>query len=146
MKLRARIVITLAVASVGWLVCCGEAPQVGVTARLPGSFGAQLTFTGGLAIEAGIALTGPAVFAARYYLPPWDLGGLSLVPSFGLGGAVAFLPGDLIAWGAYGLAGLELPIPRTKLHLTADLVVVLPLSPGTGTFHIGPQLGIRLDF
>jgi hypothetical protein len=146
MGVRTRIVITLAAISLVWLVCCGQAPQIGVTARLPGSFGGQLTFAGGLAIEVGIALTGPAIFAARYYLLPWDLGRLSLVPSIGLGGAVAFLPGDLIAWGAYGVAGLELSIPKTKLHLTADLVAVLPLYPGTGSFDIGPQLGLRLDF
>jgi hypothetical protein len=140
------LAVSLAIAGTGWLADCSEAPRLGIVAKLPGSLGAQLTFAQGLAIEAGIAVTGPAVFAAKYYLPPWNLGKLSLVPSFGLGGAVAFLPGDLIAWGAYGLAGLELPIPKTRIHLMAELVVVLPLPPGTGTFHIGPQAGVRLDF
>ncbi|MBU1050270.1 hypothetical protein KKG90_09645 [Candidatus Bipolaricaulota bacterium] len=144
--MKTSITLALVIALMMWVGSAAQTIQLGVIARVPVSFSVQLTFPPRFAIEAGIATTGPAVFAAKLYLQPWLLGKLSLVPAVGLGGAIAFLPGDLIAWGAYALAGLELPIPKTRLSLLADLVLVLPLPVGTGTFHVGPQVGVRLDF
>ncbi len=141
-----KALVPVLVLLVAWIGCTGETPQLGIVAKVPLSISAQLTFASRVAIESGIAVTGPAVFAVKTYLNPWELGVVSLLPTLGLGGAVAFLPGDLIAWGAYALAGVEVPIPETRLSVIGDLVIILPLPVGTGTFHIGPQIGIRLDF
>ena len=140
------VALVLAIAVIGQLVLGADALRLGVVAHLPGSLGAQATFAERLAVELGVALSGPGVLVARYYLAPWEIGRMSLLPVVGAGGAVAFLPGDLVAWGAYALAGLELPVLGTSLYLTADLVFILPLPPGAGTLHIGPQLGVRLEF
>jgi hypothetical protein len=144
--MKTTIVIAIGILMIAWASCAGDTLRLGVIARVPPAFAVQLTLPPSFAIEAGIATTGPAVFAAKVYLRPWQIGKLSLVPAFGLGGAVAFLPGDLIAWGMYALTGLELPIPKTRLSLLADLVILLPWPIGTGTLHVGPQVGIRLDF
>jgi hypothetical protein len=144
--MRTSLIVALVITLTAWFGCAGDTARIGIVARVPVSLSVQLTLPPGFAVEAGIAITGPAVFAAKLYLKPWQLGELSLVPAVGLGGAVAFLPGDLIAWGAYGLAGLEFPIPKTHLSLLADLVLVLPLPVGAGTFHVGPQIGVRFDF
>ena len=138
--------LTLVIVITFGVICTGDIPRLGIIARVPVALAVQLTLPPSFAIEAGVATTGPAVFAAKIYLRPWKVGKLSFVPTIGLGGAVAFLPGDLIAWGVYALTGLELPIPKTSLSLLADMVIVLPLPPGAGTLHIGPQIGVRLDF
>jgi hypothetical protein len=140
------VVLVLVATIAASLACVGGLPQLSLVARLPGSLSAQLTFDEWLALEVGMAVTGPAVFAAKAYLLPWRLGRLSLVPAIGLGGAVAFLPGDLVAWGAYGIAGLEWPIAKTRVSLVAELVIILPLPVGVGTFSVGPQIGVRFDF
>ena len=140
------IVLAIAITMTACTSCAGDVPRLGIVARVPTAFAVQLTFPAGFAIEAGIPATGPAVFAAKLYLRPWDLAEVSLVPAIGLGGAVAFLPGDVIATGLYGLLGLELPIAETRLSLLADVAILLPWPIGAGTPHVAPQVGVRFDF
>jgi|GEM_PF-3693457 len=121
-------------------------PQFGIAVKVPLAVSVQLTLPIGLAIEVGLSQVGPAVFAAKLYVPSLDLAGLLIVPVVGVGGAVAFLPGDIVATGFYALAGLEIPIPKTSLSLLGDLAVLLPWPIGDGTPGIGAEAGLRLDF
>jgi hypothetical protein len=102
--MKALILFSLLVV-VAWGVGAVAQTHVGIVATFPWSVSLQVTFPEGIAVEAGVAASGPAVFAAKLYLRPLKLGGLSLVPNLGLGGAVAFLPGNLTAWGIYALVG-----------------------------------------
>jgi len=121
-------------------------PQFGIAVKVPLALSVQLTLPIGLAIEVGLAQVGPAVFAAKLYVTSLDLAGLEIVPVVGIGGAVAFLPGDIVATGFYALAGLEIPIPETPLSLTGDLDVLIPWPIGAGTPNFGGKVGLRLDF
>jgi hypothetical protein len=120
--------------------------RLGVSVKVPLTASVQLTLPAGFAIEAGLSQFGPAVFAAKLYMSAFDLAGFLIVPVAGLGGAIAFLPGDLIAMGFYALGGLEIPIPKTPLSLFGHLGVVLPWPVGKGTLNLGVEVGLRLDF
>jgi hypothetical protein len=121
-------------------------PRLGLAVKVPWALSVQLTLPAGFAIEVGLSQVGPAVFAAKLYVPPLDLARLLIVPVVGLGGAVAFLPGDIVATGFYALAGIEIPIPKTSLSLLGDLALLLPWSIGNGTPNFGAEAGLRLDF
>ena len=121
-------------------------PRLGISVKVPLAFTVQLTLPVGFAIEAGLSRFGPAVFAAKFYMSPLELAQVSIVPVVGLGGGIAFLPGDLIAMGFYALGGLEIPIPKTSLSPFAHLVTVLPWPIGVGTLNVGVEAGLRLDF
>ena len=120
--------------------------RLGVSAKVPLTASVQLTLPVGFAIEAGLSQFGPAVFAAKLYMSPFEFAPIRIVPVVGLGGGVAFLPGDLIAMGFYALGGLEIPIPKTSLSLFGNLVAVLPWPIGKGTLNFGVEAGLRLDF
>jgi hypothetical protein len=120
--------------------------RLGVSVKVPWTFSVQLTLPVGFAVEAGLSQFGPAVFAAKLYMSAFDLAGFLIVPVAGLGGAIAFLPGDLVAMGFYALGGLEVPIPETSLSPFANLVVVLPWWPEGQPLNFGTEVGLRLDF
>lgn len=144
--MRTFLVLLVALAVVGAASYADGVTRLGVSVKIPLTASVQLTLPSGFAIEAGLSQFGPAVFAAKLYMSAFDLADFLIVPVVGLGGAVAFLPGDLIATGFYALGGLEIPIPKTSLSLLGHLGVVLPWPIGKGTLNLGAEVGLRLDF
>lgn len=143
---KAFLILSLVFAALVGVSCAHATPRLGIAVKVPLALSVQLTLPIGFAIEAGLAQVGPAVFAAKLYLSPLDLAGLLIAPVIGVGGAVAFLPGNNVATGFYVLAGLEVPIPKTSLSLLGDLAVTLPWPMGDGTPGVGAEVGVRLDF
>jgi hypothetical protein len=141
------LLVLLAVAALAvWTSYAEGIPRWGIALKAPVALSVQLALPGGLAIEVELPRTGPAVLAGKLYVPSWNLAGVRVLPAVGLGGAVAFLPGDIMAAGLYAVVGLESPIPRTRLTLLADLAALLPLPIGAGTLNISPKVGLRLAF
>lgn len=139
--------VLLVVAAVAVVATCADADRRwGIAVNAPLALTVQLALPSGLAVEVGVPRTGPAFCAAKLYLASWYPAGVRVLPVVGLGGAVAFLPGDIVAVGFYAVVGLEFPIPQTRLSLLADLAALLPLPIGAGTLDVSPKVGLRLAF
>jgi hypothetical protein len=119
--------------------------RLGVSIKVPLTASVQLTLPIGFAAEVGLSQFGPAVFVAKLYMSPFELAQVRIVPVVGLGGGIAFLPGDLVAMGFYALGGIEIPIAKTSLSPFTNLVAVLPWPIGKGTLNFGIEAGLRLD-
>ena len=126
--------------------CADEGTGWGIAVNAPLALTVQLTLPSGLAAEVGVPRTGPAFCAAKLYLASWHRAGVRILPVVGLGGAVAFLPGDIVAAGFYAVVGLEFQIPETRVSFLAELAALLPLPIGTGTLDVSPRVGVRLAF
>jgi hypothetical protein len=136
--------VLLVVAAVA--MCADADTRWGIAVNAPLALTVQLSLPGGLAVEVGVPRTGPAFCAAKLYLASWHPAGVRILPVVGLGGAVAFLPGNIVAAGFFAVVGLEFPIPETRLSLLADLVALIPLPIGAGTLDVSPKVGLRLAF
>ena len=124
--------------------CADEATGWAIAVTAPLALTVQLTLPSDLAVEVGLPRTGPAFCAAKLYLGSWHRAGVRILPVVGLGGAVAFLPGDIVAAGVYAVVGLEFQIPETRLSLLTELAALLPLPIGAGTLDVSPKIGLRL--
>jgi len=144
--MRTFLILLVALAVLVGASYASSTPQFGIAVKLPLAVSVQLTLPIGLAIEARLTPVGPAVFVAKLYLPQLEPADLEIVPVIGVGGAVAFLPGDIVATGFYALAGLEIPIPETPLSLTGDMDVLVPWPIEAGTTNFGGKVGLRFDF
>jgi hypothetical protein len=117
---------------------------LGVGVKVPLVVFVQLRFPKGFAVEAGLAGTGPGVFAAKLYTRELELFDLAFRPFIGAGAAIVIFPWG-IATGFFGLAGLEYPLPKTPLRLFGEVGLALePADPPRLRF--GADLGVRLDF
>ena len=143
---RTLFVALVVAAAAAWTSCAEGIPRWGIAVKAPVALSVQLALPGGSAIEVELPRIGPAVFAGKLYTPSWTLAGMRVLPAVGVGGAVALLPGDIMAAGLYAVVGLEFPIPTTRLSLLADLAALLPLPIGAGTLDISPKVGLRLAF
>jgi len=73
-----------------------------------------------------------------------ELGPLTLRSLAGLGAAVVFFPGDLVAYGLFALVGIEVPIGDTPFTAFGELGVTIAPDPvPTG---VSPTVGVRFDF
>jgi hypothetical protein len=139
--------VLLAVAAVAVVATCADADRRwGIAVNAPLALTVQLALPSGLAVEVGVPRIGPAFCAAKLCLTSWHPAGVRILPVVGLGGAVALLPGDIVAAGFYAVIGLEFPIPETRLSLLTDLAALLPLPIGAGTLDVSPKVGLRLAF
>ena len=139
--------VLLAVSAVAVVATCADADRRwGIAINAPLTLTVQLALPSGLAVEVGVPRIGPAFCAAKLCLTSWHPAGVRILPVVGLGGAVALLPGDIVAAGFYAVIGLEFPIPETRLSLLTDLAALLPLPIGAGTLDVSPKVGLRLAF
>ena len=141
--LLAMLVATAAMASVA---CASGDLHWGIAAYAPPALTVQLSLDSGFAVEVGVPNRGPAFCAAKLYPVTAHGAAVQVLPGFGLGGAIAFLPGDIVVAGLYAVVGLELPVPRSRLSLLADLAALLPLPIGAVTLDVSPRVGLRFGF
>lgn len=140
------LVLVLVLAVVSGMGLAGHALQLGITARVPPVLSVQVRFLPSFALEAGLAATGPLLIVGKFYPPFVELGGVLLQPLVGIGMGLVFLPGDNVASGFYGLAGMEYAIPDTALTAIGELGITLPPSLNLSEVGVGATLGLRLDF
>ena len=136
----------VAVAVIAPAVCANGDLHWGIAVYVPPALAVQLALASGFAGEVGVPSSGPAFCAVKLYPASANRAAVQVLPVFGLGGAIAFLPGDVVVAGVYAVVGLEVPVPQSRLSLLADLAALLPLPIGAGTLDVLPRVGLRFDY
>ncbi|MGQ9477015.1 MAG: hypothetical protein ACUVRH_00750 [Candidatus Bipolaricaulia bacterium] len=142
------VLVSLLVAVASCSVSAAQAREVGlklgIGVKVPLVVFAQLRLPGNLAVEAGLAGTGPGIFTAKLYTRAVELFELALRPFIGAGVAVVIFPWGIVT-GPFVLSGLEYPLPKTPLSLFGEVGLAWE-SLAHSSIHLGTDLGMRLDF
>ena len=142
--MRRRVLTAIALIGVASVGIAAQTLELGIVGRVPPAVSVQLTLAQRLAVEVGLSSAGPLVAFAKVYPGQQKLGPLVLRSLAGLGAAVVFFPGDLVAYGLFALVGLEVPIGDTPFTVFGELgVAIAPVPVPTG---VSPPLGVRFDF
>ena len=137
----AMVIVLIGIAAVGIVA---QGLELGIAGRVPPAVSVQLTLFQRFAVEAGLSSTGPLVAFAKIYPGQQELGPLTLRSLAGLGAAVVFFPGNLVAYGLFALVGIEVPIGDTPFTAFGELGVAI--APVPVPIGVSPTLGVRFDF
>lgn len=142
--MRRHVVVAVALIGIAAVGIAAQGLELGIVGRVPPAVSVQLTLFQRFAVEVGLSGTGPLVAFAKVYPGQQELGPLTLRSLAGLGAAVVFFPGDLVAYGLSALVGIEVPIGDTPFTAFGELgIAIAPVPVPT---VIGPTVGVRFDF
>ena len=142
--MRKYILVGIALMGIATAGAVAQELELGIVGRVPPAVSVQLALFQRFAVEVGLSVTGPLVAFAKVYPGQQELGPLTLRSLAGLGAAVVFFPGDLVAYGFSALMGIEVPIDDTPFTAFGELgVAIAPVPVPT---VIGPTVGVRFDF
>jgi len=142
--MRRHVVVAIALIGIVSVGIAAQTLELGIVGRVPPAMSVQLTLFQRFAVEVGLSGAGPLVAFAKVYPGQLELGPLTLRSLAGLGAAVVFFPGDLVAYGLFALVGIEVPIGDTPFTAFGELGVTI--SPDVSPAGIGPAAGARIDF
>jgi len=142
--MRRHVVVTIALIGIVAVGVAAQVLELGIVGRVPPAVSVQLTLAQRFAVEVGLSSAGPLVAFAKVYPGQQKLGPLVLRSLAGLGAAVVFFPGDLVAYGSFALVGVEVPIGDTPFTAFGELGV--PIAPVPVPTGISPTVGVRFDF
>ena len=121
----------------------GQTVEIGIVGRVPPAVSVQLTLAQKFSLEVGMSVSGALVAFAKVYPGQVEFEALTLRSLAGLGAAVVFFPGNLIAYGGVALVGIEVPIGKTPFTAFGELGV--PIFPHPTPTGIGSTFGVRFD-
>jgi hypothetical protein len=120
--------------------------EIGIAGRIPPMVSIQLAPLKSLALEIGLSGMGPLVLCLKAYPTSLTVDRMTLLPVLGLGAGLAFLPGDIVASGFFGLVSIEISMKDSPLKLFGELAFTVFTHPAGGNpSGIGPAVGGRID-